>query len=793
MYRGNVILSNGSVASPYGIVPGQQQQRPVVVNSMYRFGQQTQQATYRTRLPAQAVSGQPLRMPAVSARYGSLPYTVKPTPLVPTVAVRSQTQSQQYSSTVIGGSGQTQHYSSVRSQTQQFSAGPKPAPNVPICVNILNNNASAAAGAPLQQSAVENEQIRRVILQKANIHQSPGSKTVVTNNTIVSNNTIIRNDTHDTVVRNNTIVANKTLVANNTLVSNSTLVKNINLVNNSQIAVANLASRTPNLPQQIRFANQYNAEILKQIDAKRSKLLAQQYYNRQRFSPVPHNQTNSQKENVNLIRLQTEKYQGSDIRAIEGRTSPANLDRSISPDCIERSISPLDTEKNNSPSKEDNSQGDSLSDTEPSCSSTAIKRNISPCEFEKVVKSSADQIEEEISDMASKNFERPRSRDSRPNSRNSDSYQDRSSGSGKRRADSPHGDDTKRVRGLQWGQGVENDVAHYQNPAYAGTTKASQDMLDYFLKNHQTESALQKKMELRDALLAIITAAFPYCSLYIVGSSMSGFGTMSSDMDLCLSLSDKHIDQTKEAPEILYHIKKALANCTFLRDVVVIRAKVPILRFTDKISEVECDVNVNNVVGIRNTHLLRYYSQVDWRVRPMVLFAKKWARFHDINDASKATISSYSLSLMIIHYLQYGCSPPVLPSLQKLHPNLFAKNIDIRNLKMNHQMDFKVQNRQPLGDLFEGFLEYFTYKFDFENDVISVRMGTSMTKRMAVTQSGEEKSWKLLKIEEPFDFTNTARSCYDVNIFERVKRVIRVSHRKLKQTGKMSSLFEYPF
>lgn len=789
MYRGNnVILSNGSVASPYGIIPGQQQQqRPVVLN-YNRFGQQAHQATYRTGLPAQAVSGQPLRMPAVPAGYGSLPYTVKPTPLVPSVAVRSQTQSQQFSSTVIGGNGNTQHFSSVRKQTQQFSTGPKPVQSVPnICVNVLNNN--AAAGAPLQQSAVENEHIRRVILQKANIqHNSARSKTVITNNTIVANNTIIQNDTHDT------IVANKTLVTNNTLVSNSTLVKNINLVNNSQIAVANLASRTPNLTQQIRFANQYNAELLKQIDEKRKKLIAQRYLiNKHRLPPAAQEQGNSQKENVNLVRLQTEKYQGSDIRAIEGRISPANLDRSASPNGSERSISPeLDTEKKSSPSKEDNPRSDSPSEAEPSCSSTAIKRNISPCEFEKVAKSSVDQIEEEITEMASKNFDRPRSRDSRPSSRNSESYQDRSSGSGKRRADSPH-EDTKRVRGLQWGQGVQNDVAHYQNPAYAGTTKASQDMLDYFLKNHQTESALQKKMELRDALLAIITAAFPYCSLYIVGSSMSGFGTMSSDMDLCLSISDQHIDQTKEAPEILYHIKKALANCTFLRDVVVIRAKVPILRFTDKISEVECDVNVNNVVGIRNTHLLRYYSQVDWRVRPMVLFAKKWARFHDINDASKATISSYSLSLMIIHYLQCGCSPPVLPSLQKLHPNLFAKNIDIRNLKMNHQMDFKVQNRQPLGDLFEGFLEYFTDTFDFDNDVISVRLGTRMTKRMAVVQSGEEKSWKLLKIEEPFDLTNTARSCYDQNIFERVKRVIRISHRKLKQTGKMSSLFEQPF
>ena len=35
-----------------------------------------------------------------------------------------------------------------------------------------------------------------------------------------------------------------------------------------------------------------------------------------------------------------------------------------------------------------------------------------------------------------------------------------------------------------------------------------------------------------------------------------------------------------------------------------------------------------------------------------MLFIKFWARFHDINDAHKRTISSYSLALMLIHYLQ---------------------------------------------------------------------------------------------------------------------------------------------
>jgi DNA polymerase sigma len=47
----------------------------------------------------------------------------------------------------------------------------------------------------------------------------------------------------------------------------------------------------------------------------------------------------------------------------------------------------------------------------------------------------------------------------------------------------------------------------------------------------------------------------------------------------------------------------------FLTKLDVIRAKVPILRFYDSITNLEVDLNFNNIVGIRNTHLLKTYAQ----------------------------------------------------------------------------------------------------------------------------------------------------------------------------------------
>lgn len=46
---------------------------------------------------------------------------------------------------------------------------------------------------------------------------------------------------------------------------------------------------------------------------------------------------------------------------------------------------------------------------------------------------------------------------------------------------------------------------------------------------------------------------------------------------------------------------------------------------------------------------------------------------------------------------------------------------------------------------------------------------------------------------EPFDYTNTARSCYDEKIFERIKSVFVTSWHVLRDTMDLDKLFDEPF
>jgi len=105
---------------------------------------------------------------------------------------------------------------------------------------------------------------------------------------------------------------------------------------------------------------------------------------------------------------------------------------------------------------------------------------------------------------------------------------------------------------------------------------------------------------------------------------------------------------------------------------------------------------------------------VDWRVRPLVLAVKLWARQHDINDAKSMTMSSYSLTLMVIHYLQAGLHIPVLPCLQQVRAERFWPEADIRRLQPFTEDELKPlrsNNYLTLGQLFYGFLDYYANQF----------------------------------------------------------------------------------
>ncbi|NWZ32173.1 GLD2 polymerase, partial [Asarcornis scutulata] len=269
--------------------------------------------------------------------------------------------------------------------------------------------------------------------------------------------------------------------------------------------------------------------------------------------------------------------------------------------------------------------------------------------------------------------------------------------------------------------------------------KLSQQVLELFQVCQQQTCDLNKKELCRIGIQREIQQIFPQSRLFLVGSSLNGFGTRSSDGDLCLVVKDEpvmsffnfsiifQVNQKTEARHVLSLVQKLFSTklSCYIERPQLIRAKVPIVKFRDKGRQF--DLNVNNIVGIRNTFLLRTYAYIEKRVRPLVLVVKKWASFHDINDASRGTLSSYSLVLMVLHYLQSNMCVYTY-SLILFCQELFDPAMQLHVI---HQVPCTIppylsKNESSLGDLLIGFFKYYAMEFDWSHQMISVREGKAL-------------------------------------------------------------------
>uniref|UniRef100_A0A672N1J3 polynucleotide adenylyltransferase n=1 Tax=Sinocyclocheilus grahami TaxID=75366 RepID=A0A672N1J3_SINGR len=307
-------------------------------------------------------------------------------------------------------------------------------------------------------------------------------------------------------------------------------------------------------------------------------------------------------------------------------------------------------------------------------------------------------------------------------------------------------------------------------PSSSVNDKLSQQILDLFHACEQQNDDLEKKEHCRAALQRDIQTIFPCAQVFLAGSSLNGFGTRSSDADLCLVIEEGKVNHRTDAVYVLSLVRKLFYTLSYIERPQLIRAKVPILKF--RVGGVEFDLNFNNTVGIRNTFLLRTYAYVEKRVRPIILVIKKWASHHCIKDASRGTLSSYSLVLMVLHYLQ-----KITKCCNHFLQESFNPKMDVHLVPSgpSNIPAFVSKNQSSLGDLLLGFLKYYATVFKWDKLVISVREAKTLPKTYC-------REWreKFICVEEPFDRTNTARAVHETVKFEAIKAEFTESYQVLQ-------------
>lgn len=314
----------------------------------------------------------------------------------------------------------------------------------------------------------------------------------------------------------------------------------------------------------------------------------------------------------------------------------------------------------------------------------------------------------------------------------------------------------------------------------------SAQIQEKFKTNRQTSEIYEKKDQWRAEMESIIRELYPRCRLVLSGSSANGFGSIRSDIDLVLCFEGSAMTSASTLRTIDSLFTRNPRR--FQTEVIAHgRVRVPIIKLEDREKSCETDISVENWCSIRNAFVLRCYSECDPRVKPLVMVIKLWAQNAGITDAKLKRLAGFAVVLLVIHYLQVGCDPPVAPALQQLFPQVFPisnnAHIDMLTADIPQQIrSFKSDNTQSLGELLIGFFQYFS-SFDW-NKTISIRAGNTRPTAM------HDKIWRgpYIRLEDPSDGGNVTRAVFDAYEFRRIKTAFNSAESTLKRNPSLDAI-----
>ncbi|KOC68695.1 Poly(A) RNA polymerase, mitochondrial [Habropoda laboriosa] len=259
-----------------------------------------------------------------------------------------------------------------------------------------------------------------------------------------------------------------------------------------------------------------------------------------------------------------------------------------------------------------------------------------------------------------------------------------------------------------------------------------------------------------------LSRLFTNISVLPFGSSVNGFGQLGCDLDLLcqidrvkqsksdslsfltqtLSLNEKN--EKKVFLETIGTLMKVFVpGVTNMRK--ILEARVPIIKFFNTYTNMQCDLSSSNVLASIMSQLLYTYAEFDWCVKPLVCTIRNWARNRSLTkDEPGQWITNFSLTLLIIFYLQTKYIVPCLGTLQDVARHNTSK--------------LQAVNQQPkneiLYQLLYGFFEYYSI-FDFKTQAICIQEGCPRQK----------KSYAPLYIYNPLESTlNVSRNVTTIQL-----------------------------
>uniref|UniRef100_A0A671XTJ6 Terminal nucleotidyltransferase 4A n=1 Tax=Sparus aurata TaxID=8175 RepID=A0A671XTJ6_SPAAU len=228
---------------------------------------------------------------------------------------------------------------------------------------------------------------------------------------------------------------------------------------------------------------------------------------------------------------------------------------------------------------------------------------------------------------------------------------------------------------------------------------------------------------------SVIKDLWPTARVEIFGSFSTGLYLPTSDIDLVVFGEWDH-PPLQELEQALK--KHNVAGSYPIK--VLDKATVPIIKLTDHETEVKVDISFNVETAVKAAQFIKSYLKKYTVLPPLIFVLKQFLLQRDLNEVFTGGISSYSLILMAISFLQ-------------LHPR-----IDTRRTNIN------------LGFLLIEFFELYGRDFNYMKTGIRVKNGGAyLSKEEMLKAMGSGNRPSMLCIEDPIQPGNdVGRSSYGI-------------------------------
>ncbi|KAF1802358.1 hypothetical protein FB192DRAFT_1377725 [Mucor lusitanicus] len=213
--------------------------------------------------------------------------------------------------------------------------------------------------------------------------------------------------------------------------------------------------------------------------------------------------------------------------------------------------------------------------------------------------------------------------------------------------------------------------------------RLEKELFKFYEDNAMTQKTIRDRNIVINKVYDMIDSVWgdylPSFSVEFFGSTRTGLASDGSDLDLAIVI-PQYVNASHETLKALKNMHNSIHNmhclAARLREMGMMNveaiqgARVPICKFVDPETGLQCDINAASSLGVENSQLIDEYRKLDSRVGPFLYALKYFVKKRKINDNQRGTLSSYAYCLLGIYYLMnHNHDSCIVPNLQEFRSN----------------------------------------------------------------------------------------------------------------------------